>query len=126
MKFTNLKVSRKCIFPIEDVAHVRLQKTFYHISVNFRNPGFRLVSKPQKPVFIFRTGPTTNGCEAGADPMGVRICRISQQCMCRKIFYLIKIQGQLININEVTDFHGGFLIFPALRSNTRWTTVQSS
>ena len=40
--------------------------------------------------------------------------------MCRKIFYLIKIQGQLININEVTDFHGGFLIFSALRSHTRW------
>ena len=46
--------------------------------------------------------------------------------MCRKIFYLIKIHGQLININEVTDFHGGFLIFSALRSNARWTTVQSS
>ena len=29
------------------------------ISVHFRNPGFRLVSKPQKPVFLFRTGPTT-------------------------------------------------------------------
>ena len=27
--------------------------------------------------------------------------------MCRKLFYLIKIHGQLININEVTDFHGG-------------------
>ena len=33
----------------------------------------------------------------------------------------------LININEVTDFHSGFLtIFSALRSYTRWTTVQSS
>ena len=41
-----------------------------------------------------------------------------------KIFYLkIKFHGQLININEVTDFHSGFLtIFSALRSNTRWTT----
>ena len=40
-----------------------------------------------------------------------------------KIFYLkIKIHGQLININEVTDFHNGFsTIFSALRSNTRWT-----
>ena len=26
----------------------------------------------------------------------------------RKIFYWIKIHGQLININEVTDFRGGF------------------
>ena len=33
-----------------------------------------------------------------------------------KIFYLIKIHGQLININEVTDFDGG-LYFSALRSN---------
>ena len=69
---------------------------------------------------------TGHGSEASADPTGVHICRISQQCMCRKIFYLIKIHGQLININEVTDFHGGFLIFSALRSNTRWTTAQSS
>ena len=40
------------------------------------------------------------------------------------MFYLkIKIHGQLININEVTDFHNGFFtIFCALRSNTRWTT----
>ena len=31
--------------------------------------------------------------------------------------------SQLINTNEVTDFHNGFLtIFSALRSNTRWTT----
>ena len=67
---------------------------------------------------------TGHGSEASADPMSVRICRISQQCMCRKIFYLIKIHGQLININEVTDFHGGFLIVSALRSNIRWTTVQ--
>ena len=54
MKFTNFKISRECIFPIEDVAHVRLRKTFYHISAHFRNPGFRSVSKPR------RTGPTTN------------------------------------------------------------------
>ena len=59
MKFTNFKISRECIFPIEDIAHVRSRKTFYPIPVNFRNPGFRVVSKPQKPVFIFRTGPTT-------------------------------------------------------------------
>ena len=65
---------------------------------------------------------TGHGSEDSADPTGVRICRISQQCMCRKIFYLkIKIHGQLISINEVTDFHSGFLIFSALRSNTRWT-----
>ena len=60
MKFTNLKISRECIFPIDNVAHVRLRKTFYHISVNFRNPGFRLVSNPQKLVFLFKPGPTTN------------------------------------------------------------------
>ena len=60
MKFTNFKISRECIFPIEDVAHVRLRKTFYHIPAHFRNPGFRSVSKPRKPVFIFRTGSTTN------------------------------------------------------------------
>ena len=54
----------------------------------------------------------------------LRICGVSQQCMCSKIFYLkIKIHGQLINIKEVTNFHNGFLtIFSALRSNTRWTT----
>ena len=62
MKFTNFKISRKSIFPIENVAHVRSRKTFYHISVHFRNPGFRSVSKPRKPVFIFTTGPTTNIC----------------------------------------------------------------
>ena len=59
MNFTNFKISREYIFPIKDTAHVRLRKTFYHLSVNFRNPGFRSVSKPQKPVFIFITGPTT-------------------------------------------------------------------
>ena len=47
--------------------------------------------------------------------------------MYTEILYLkIKIRRQLINIHEVTDFHGVFsIIFPALRSNTRWTTVQS-
>ena len=60
MKFINFKISRKCIFPIGNIAHVRSRKTFYHISAHFRNPGFRSVSKPRKPVFIFRTGPTTN------------------------------------------------------------------
>ena len=59
MKFTNLKISRKCIFPIDNIAHVRWPKTFYHISVNFRNHGFCSVSKPRKPFFICRTGPTT-------------------------------------------------------------------
>ena len=54
-----LQISRESIFPIENVAHVPSRKTFYHISVNFRNPGFCLVSDPRKPVFIFRTGPTT-------------------------------------------------------------------
>ena len=40
-----------------------------------------------------------------------------------EILYFIKIRGKLINIHEVTDFHGGFLtIFSAVRSNTRWTT----
>ena len=64
MKFTNFKISRECIFqyifPIDDVAHVRSRKTFYHISAHFRNTGFRSVSKPRRPVFIFRTGPTTS------------------------------------------------------------------
>ena len=59
MKFTNLKISRECIFPIENIAHVRSRKTFYQISVNFRNPRFRSVSNPRKPVFGFRTSPTT-------------------------------------------------------------------
>ena len=58
-----LQISRECIFPILNVAHVRSRKTFNHISVNFRNPGFRSVSKPRKPVFTFRTGPTTNSNE---------------------------------------------------------------
>ena len=36
---------------------------------------------------------------------------------------LINIHAQYININEVTDFHGGFLtIVSALRSNDGWTT----
>ena len=64
MKFTNFKISRESIIPIEDAVHVRSRKTFYHISVHFRNPGFRLVSKPQKLVFIFTTGPTTNEFKA--------------------------------------------------------------
>ena len=58
MKFTNLKISCECIFPIDNVAHVRSRKTFQKISVNFQNLGFFSVSKPRKPVFIFRTGPT--------------------------------------------------------------------
>ena len=53
----------------------------------------------------------------------LHICGVSQQCMCRKYFLKIETHGQLININEVTDFHNDFLtIFSALRSNTRWTT----
>ena len=52
MKFTNFKISHECIFPIENTAHVHWHETFYQISVNFRNPGFHSVSKPQKPVFI--------------------------------------------------------------------------
>ena len=59
MKFTNFKISRESI---ENVAHVGSRKTFYHISVHFRNPGFRSVSKPRKPVFIFITGLTTIFC----------------------------------------------------------------
>ena len=59
MKFTNFKISRESIFPIENITHVRSCKTFYHISVHFRYRGFRSVSKPRKPVLIFRTGPTT-------------------------------------------------------------------
>ena len=54
-----IQKSCECIFPIENVVYLGLSKTFYHISVNFRNPGFCLVSKPRKLVFIFRTGPTT-------------------------------------------------------------------
>ena len=60
MKFTNFKISRESIFPQENIAHVRSRKFFYHISAHFRNPGFHSVSKPRKPVFTFRTGPTTN------------------------------------------------------------------
>ena len=44
---------------------------------------------------------TGHGSEAGADPT-----YLSE--FPRKIFYWIKIHGQLININEVTDFYGGF------------------
>ena len=55
---------------------------------------------------------TGHGSEADADPMGVRICRISKQCMCKKIFYLSKFTDNSFNINEVTNFHG-FLIFSA-------------
>ena len=61
MKFTNFKISRESIFPIDNVAHVRSRKTFYYISVHFRNPGFCSVSKLRKPFFIFTTGPTTTG-----------------------------------------------------------------
>ena len=60
MKFTNFKISRGSISPLENIAHVSSRKIFYHMSAHFRNPGFRSVSKPQKPVFTFRTGPTTN------------------------------------------------------------------
>ena len=60
MKFTDFKISHESICPIENIAHVRSRKTFYHISVHFRNPGFRSVSMPRKPFFIFTTGPTTN------------------------------------------------------------------
>ena len=63
MNFTNFKISREYIFPLDNVAHVRSRETFYNISVNFRNPGFRLVSKPRKPAFISKTGPTTNSLE---------------------------------------------------------------
>ena len=52
MKFTDLKISRECIFLIENVAHVCSHLTFYHISGNFRNPGFRSVSKPQKQFLL--------------------------------------------------------------------------
>ena len=68
MKFTNFKISPESIFPIEDAAHVPSHKTFYHISVHFRNHGFRSVSKPRKPVFIFTTGPTTKFYHVIADP----------------------------------------------------------
>ena len=47
------------MFPFGNIPHARSRKIFYHISAHFRNPGFRLVSKPRKPVLIFRTGPTT-------------------------------------------------------------------
>ena len=55
MKFTNLKISRECIFSIENVARVKL----FIKSVHFQNSRFCSVSKPRKPVFLFRTGPTT-------------------------------------------------------------------
>ena len=55
--FTNFKISCESILPL---AHVRSRKIFYHISAHFQNTGFRSVSKPRRPVFIFRTGPTTN------------------------------------------------------------------
>ena len=54
MKFTNLKLSRECIFPTDNVAHVRSRKTFYHISVNFRNPGFRFGFKAPKTGFYYQ------------------------------------------------------------------------
>ena len=50
---------------------------------------------------------TGHGSEAGGDPIGV-VLRTYQSEFPRKIFYWIKIHGQLININEVTDFRGGF------------------
>ena len=53
------------MFPIGNIAHVRSRKIFYHICAHFRNPGFRLVSKPRKPVLIFRTGLTTTFCAFG-------------------------------------------------------------
>ena len=59
MKFIKFKISRECIFPLDNTAHVRSHKIFYHISAHFRNPGFHSVSKPQKPFFIFRTSPAT-------------------------------------------------------------------
>ena len=53
MKFTNFKISRESIFSIESVAHVRLCKTFYHISVNFRKPQNRfLFSEQVRPYHI--------------------------------------------------------------------------
>ena len=58
MKFTNLKISREYIFPIDNVAHVRSRKTFYHIC-KLSKSRICSVSKPRKPVFLFRTGPTT-------------------------------------------------------------------
>ena len=54
MKFIKFKIFCECIFPLDKTGHVRSRKNFYHISAHFRNPGFCLVSKPRKPVFIFR------------------------------------------------------------------------
>ena len=48
---------------------------------------------------------TGHSSEASADPT-YRRTYLSE--FPRKIFYWIKIHGQLININEITDFHGGF------------------
>ena len=73
MKFTNFKISRESMFPIGNIALVRSCKIFYHISAHFRNPGFRSISKPQKPVLIFRTGPTTS-----KNSLGQVIC---QKCV---------------------------------------------
>ena len=47
---TKLKISRECMFPIVNIAHVRLRKTFYHISVNF--PDFVRFQSPENR-FLF-------------------------------------------------------------------------
>ena len=88
MKFTNFKISRESIFPLDNIAHVRARKIFYHISAHFRNPAFRSVSKPRKPGFIFRTGPTTRILSGWG-----------------KKEELIKYMEQILHFNKVTVLH---------------------
>ena len=86
MKFTNFKISRECIFPIDNVAHVCSRKTFYHISINFQNPGFRSVSKARKPVFItplLLLSPMVSGWAGGRREIVCPGC-ISETVRCRK------------------------------------------
>ena len=73
MKFTNFKISRESIFPIENVAHVRSRvKLFIIYLYTFEIPDFVRFqfSKPRKPVFIFITGPTTIICNIARKSQG--------------------------------------------------------
>ena len=48
-------------------------------------------------------------------------CGVSQYAEI--LYFKIKVSRQLINIHDVTDFHGGFVtILSGLTSNTRWIT----
>ena len=52
MKFTNFKISRECIFPIENVAHVRSRKTFIISLLTFEIPDFIRFQSPENR-FLF-------------------------------------------------------------------------